>query len=216
MCVLGAENCDCTSGEGAPHGFWEESELCVWTHPGTQLWEHWASSKTHILALSSTQTVSGYLLPHPHHPQPWCTQAWTPQQCADSDGTAVWLQVSWSSPSLSVLILYGAMLSHCLCSAHWPTGHLHGLHPTLALARPGPGPDPPPTVPIPAALPDTARSQAAGPGKSQPADLLAGSVITGVWGGLSGRVSICKKWQCSWVPASKMVSVNCTLRSSLD
>lgn len=51
------------------------------------------------------------------------------------------------------------------------TGHLHGPHPTLALARPGPGPDPPPIAPIPAALPDTARSQAAGPGKSQPADL---------------------------------------------
>lgn len=45
-----------------------------------------------------------------------------------------------------------------------PPDHLHGLHPTLALAHPGPGPDPHPTAPIPAALPDTARSQEADPG----------------------------------------------------
>lgn len=47
------------------------------------------------------------------------------------------------------------------------TDHLHGLHPTLALARPGPDPGRPPTAPTPAALPDAAPSQAAGPGESQ-------------------------------------------------
>lgn len=71
-------------------------------------------------------------------------------------------------------------------------GHLHGLHPTLALVRPGPGPDPHPTAPIPAVLPDTARSQAAGPGMSQPAEFLAGTVNIGAWDRSSGHASLQK------------------------
>lgn len=43
-------------------------------------------------------------------------------------------------------------------------GHRHGHHLTLARGRPAPAPAPPPTAPTPAGLPDTAHSQAAGPG----------------------------------------------------
>lgn len=102
----------------------------------------------------------------------------------------------------------GHLFTASTLSVHWPTGHLHGLHPTLALARPGPGPDLHPTAPIPAALPDTARSQEAGPGTSQPPELLVGTVGTGILDRLNGLVSPCKIWQGSWVPASKVVLVN--------
>lgn len=45
-----------------------------------------------------------------------------------------------------------------------PPGHLHGHRPTPAPAPPGHDPGLHPTAPTPAALPDTARSQEAGPG----------------------------------------------------
>lgn len=57
-------------------------------------------------------------------------------------------------------------------------GHLHGPRPTRALARPGRGPGPHPTAPTPAVLPDTARSQAAGPGTSPGS---VGAVNWGTW-----------------------------------
>lgn len=58
-------------------------------------------------------------------------------------------------------------------------GRLHGPRPTLALVLPGLGPGPHPTAPTLAGLPDTAPSQAAGPGMSP--ELIRYSELGHLW-----------------------------------